>query len=69
MTGRIVRDRRVGPRFWKLETPTRRYSIRVHFWLHRANWLRLNRQPRFTEVMLFRCLVFTVSKLTERTGT
>jgi len=59
----IVRDRRVSPRFWKLETATRCYSIRVHFWLHRANMLRVNRQPRFTEVTLFRCLNFTVSRL------
>jgi hypothetical protein len=59
----IVRDRRVGSRFWKLETASRRYSVRVHFWLHRANWVRLNRQPSFTEVMLFRCLDFTVARL------
>lgn len=55
-TPKIGRDKRVGPRFWYLDTSRHRWSIRIHFWLHRANWLRLNRQPSFSEILIGRCI-------------
>ena len=60
------RDPRVGPLFWRLETERHRWSFRVHFWLHPANVLRVNRQPRFTEVMIGRCVVLCHSRVGRR---
>jgi hypothetical protein len=57
------RDPRVSRYFWRVETPRHRWSIRLHFWLHPVNWLRLSRQPKFTDVMLLRCVVLSYSKL------
>lgn len=59
----IGRDRRVGRWFWKAETARHRWSIRMHAWLAPGNMLRLNRQPRFAEVMVARCVVFCHSRL------
>ena len=58
----VGRDRRVGPRFWRIQTPRHRWSIRLHFWLHPANMARLNRQPQFTEIMIARCIVLCHSR-------
>jgi hypothetical protein len=57
------RDPLVGRWFWRAETERHRWSVRVHFWLHRANVLKLNRQPRFTEVMIARCVVLCHSRI------
>jgi hypothetical protein len=62
-TVNLGRDRRVGPYFWYAETSRHRWSIRLHFWLHPANVLRLNRQPRFTEVRIGRCVVLCRSRI------
>lgn len=35
----------------------------MHAWLAPGNMLRLNRQPRFAEVMVARCVVFCHSRL------
>lgn len=59
---RIGPDRRVSRWFFRVETDQHRWSIRLHFWLHRCNWLRLNRQPKFTEVMIARCVVLSHSR-------
>lgn len=59
----VGRDRRVGRWFWKAETARHRWSIRMHAWLAPGNMLRLNRQPRFTEVMVARCVVLCHSRL------
>jgi hypothetical protein len=59
----IGRDPRVSRWFWRLETRRHRWSIRLHFWLHPVNVLRLNRQPRFTEIMIARCVVLSHSRL------
>jgi hypothetical protein len=62
-TVKIGRDRRVSRYFWRMETPRHRWSIRLHFWLHPANMVRLNRQPQFTDIMIARCIVLTHSCL------
>jgi hypothetical protein len=59
----IGRDRRVSRHFWRLETASHRWSIRLHRWLAPGNMLRLNRQPRFTEIMIARCVVLCRSRL------
>jgi hypothetical protein len=56
------RDPRVGRWFWRAETEWHRWSIRAHFWLAPGNMLKLNRQPRFTEVMIGRCVVLCHSR-------
>ncbi len=53
----VHRDRWVGRWFWYVQTAEHRWSIRVHFWLHRSNVCRLNRQPKFSELRLARCAV------------
>jgi hypothetical protein len=60
---KIGRDRRVGPYFWRIETAHHRWSVRLHFWLHPVNMLRLNRQPRFAEIRIARCVVLCHSRL------
>src|ERR1035441_2840397 len=56
------RDPRVGRWFWRAETEWHRWRIRAHFWLAPGNMLKLNRQPRFTEVMIGRCVVLCHSR-------
>lgn len=60
---KIGRNPRVSPYFWRIETDRHRWSIRLHFWLHPVNVLRLNRQPLFTEVMIACCVVLCHSRL------
>ena len=64
----ITRDRRVSRWFWKAETEHYRLSIRVHFWLYPSlrNVLRLNRQPRVTELIVARSVVLCHSRLGAR---
>ena len=57
------RDRRVGPYFWRVETDRHRWSVRLHFWLHPANVLRVNRQPQFVDLTIARCIVLEHSRL------
>lgn len=62
------RDPRVGRWFWRIETKRHRWSVRVHFWLApgNQNLLRLNRQPRFAEILIARCVVFCHSRIGQR---
>lgn len=58
-----MRAGRLFPGIYGVQTKRHRWSVHGHLWLHHWNWLRLNRQPSFTDLRIARCVVLTHSKI------